>query len=396
ARSQVAPTVMLLDALNTGTLHQMQIRRDMLLFLQKVPPNTPVAVFLLGHSLQVVQNFSTDPAILRTAIERVGSPTMADEKYPQYDADSPSNELQNMDSQAPASVVKALEDFEKGEYLEMMQQRVEETADAMRAIAKYLSGYAGRKNVIWFSEAFPIWIEPNSDFGNDPFYGSASYSDKVQAAAASLMDAGVAVYPVDARGLETSQVYSAANNLQASTGAAFAGALNQEDQMRLNSQATLQQMADQTGGRTCENTNDLAGCVLRALNEDSSYYELSYYPTNIKWDNQFHKISIKTSAHGVRLDYRRGFIATDSAVLMKHENPTELLKDVCRSPLPSTAIGMTVTALPPNDSGPSAQVRYLLTIAPNALTVEPSGQSMKIDAQMAICEFDPKGDKFAF
>ncbi len=394
--AQIAPTVILLDALNTETIHRMQIRRDMILFLQKLPKDTPVAVLLLGHTVHVVQSFTTDPAILRAAIERIAIGGPADnEKYPQYDADSASNTVLQSDPQTPASVVQGLQDFEKANYMEMTQQRVEETADAMRAIAKFLGGYPGRKNVIWFSEAFPIWIEPNSDFGSDPFMGSGSFDSAVQAAAASLMDAGVAVYPVDARGLEPDQSYSADKSFSDIQGN-MAGALNQEDQLRLNSQATMEEMANQTGGRPCLNTNDLAGCVFRALNEDSSYYELSYYPTGVKWDNQFHKISIKTSVRGVQLDYRRGFIATDSATLMKYENPTELLKDVCRDPLPSTTIGITVTALPPASSGSSAEIRYLLTIAPNALTFQPDAQSLRFDAQMAICEFDAKGDQFAF
>jgi VWFA-related protein len=397
-RSTMAPTVILLDALNTGTVDRMQIRHDMLLFLQKIPPDTPVAVFLLGDGLQVVQNFTTDPSILREALARISGGVANPEKYPEDDANSASNELQMNDPQAPASVVLSLEDFEKTQYLEMMQQRVSDTADAMREIAKYLSGYPGRKNVIWFSEAFPIWIEPDSDFGSDPFMGSGSFDSKVQAAAASLMDAGVAVYPVDARGLQTNSVYWAQNGMQADTEspAGFAAALNREDNLRLNSQATMTQMADETGGRACENTNDLSGCVLQALKEDASYYEISYYPTGLKWDNQFHKIAVKIGEHGVHLNYRRGFIATDSSVLMKHEDPVKLLQDVCRDPLPSSTIGMSVAALPPNQAGASGGVRYLLTISPNALTLEPSGPSMRIDAQVAICEFDPSGDKFAF
>jgi hypothetical protein len=176
----------------------------------------------------------------------------------------------------------------------------------------------------------------------------------------------------------------------------LAGAISQDDQMRLNSQATMEQMAEETGGRTCQNTNDLSGCVLRALHEDSSYYEISYYPTGLKWDNQVHRIKIKTNVRGVRLDYRRGFIATDSTTLMKHENPTELLKDVCRDPLPSTTVGMSVAALPPAGNGQPTEIRYLLTISPKALTYEPDEKGLRVDAQMAICEFDPKGDKFEF
>jgi hypothetical protein len=80
---------------------------------------------------------------------------------------------------------------------------------------------------------------------------------------------------------------------------------------------------------------------------------------------------------------------------MKHEKPDDILKDVCRDPLPSTTIGMTVTALPPN-AGPAAEPRYLLTISPRALTFEPARESLSLNVRMAICEFDPKGDKFAF
>ena len=45
-------------------------------------------------------------------------------------------------------------------YEAQMAIRVDETTNAMLAIAKYLGGYPGRKNLLWFSEAFPNWIEP--------------------------------------------------------------------------------------------------------------------------------------------------------------------------------------------------------------------------------------------
>jgi VWFA-related protein len=325
---QIAPTVLLMDALNTETKQQMAIRRDMLRVLENLPPDTPVAVFLLGHQLQVVQNFTTDHAMLRAALEKVVSPT-TNEKYPQYDPDSASNQ----EAQAPQPVGMSspnhapdLEDAEKSSYAAGIQERAEETAKGMSVIPAHLRGFPGRKNLIWFSEAFPIWIEPNQDFGSDPFAGTGTYEPEVQAAAASLMDVGVAVYPADARGLQPDQVYSAEAapaRSQLCNGAAEtkpagvcspgqtgnAGALQEEDDLRVSSQTTLQRMADDTGGRACENTNNMAGCVMKALIEDASYYEISYYPTNVRWDGRFHRITIQTSQRGIHLDYRRGYIA---------------------------------------------------------------------------------------
>jgi VWFA-related protein len=399
ASDQVAPTAILMDALNTGTEQQMQIRRDMLLYLGKLPANTPVAVFLLEHQLHMVQNFTTDPAILRAALQKAVANTAPKGKNPEFDPDGLSNVL--LDEGVNPNNLKILEQFEKGQYEEANQQRAQETADAMRNIANYLRGYPGRKNLIWFSEAFPISIVPNSDFGLNPFFGTGSYESEVQAAAASLMEAGVAVYPVDARGLETSQVDTAEERLPSNklnpelNPGGFGAAAKAESDERVNSEATLQQMAYETGGRVCENTNDMTGCVFRAINQDSSYYELSYYPTNVEWDNKFHTITIKTSVRDVHLDYRRGYIATNSSTLMSNENPDDILKDACREPLTSTAIGMTVTALPP-PAGPNAGPRYLLTISPSALTFEPDAPSVGIKVKMAICEFDPNGGQFEF
>jgi hypothetical protein len=159
----------------------------------------------------------------------------------------------------------------------------------------------------------------------------------------------------------------------------------------------MEEIAESTGGRTCENTNDLAGCVQSALNDSSSYYELAYYPQDIAWDGRFHKITIKTARHGVKITYRRGYIATDTQALLKQESPDTLLKQACTDPLPSTAIPLTAEALSSAQaSNPSAQTRYLLTIPSSALTFTPSGDARQTNLRVAICEYTPKGDAFQY
>ncbi|MGO9591997.1 MAG: VWA domain-containing protein [Candidatus Acidiferrales bacterium] len=396
ARLKVPPTAILMDALNTSLFHQMQVRRDMILFLKNLPPDTPVAVFLLGHEVHIVQNFTTDPKLLRAAVDQARRPDNAlQEQNPQDDANSASATLEEMAPNTPANVIQSLQNFESQEYLELMDQRVSETADAMRAIAKYLGGYPGRKNLVWFSESFPIWIEPTTDFGSDPFIGSTTYNGKVREAADALTDAQVAVYPVDARALEGPQAYSAANGTVPSGD--LGGALSREDSLRINSQATMDAIAEETGGKTCKNTNGLAGCVQEALNEGSAYYELAYYPENVKWDGHFQKITVKTPVHGVKLAYRRGFFAASTEMLANPGQPDQLLKQACIDPLPSTSIDMTVEPLAPSETpGQPAEPRYLLTVSPSALSLAPVDGARQLGLRMAICEYDPKGDKFEF
>ena len=396
ARLRVPPTAILMDALNTSIYRQMQVRRDMILFLKNLPPDTPVAVFLLGHEVHIVQNFTTDPKLLRAAVDQARRPdNVLQEQNPQDDANSASETLQEMSPNTPANVIQSLQNFESQEYLELMDQRVSETADAMRAIAKYLGGYPGRKNLVWFSESFPIWIEPTTDFGNDPFIGSTTYTGKVREAADALTDAQVAVYPVDARALEGPEAFSAASPTNPGTN--IGGALSREDSLRINSQATMDAIAEETGGKTCKNTNGLAGCVQEALNEGSAYYELAYYPENIKWDGHFQKITVKTPRRGVKLAYRRGFFAASTEMLANPGQPDQLLKQACIDPLPSTSIDMTVEPLAPNETpGQPAEPRYLLTVSPSALSLAPVDGARQLGLRMAICEYDPKGDKFEF
>ena len=60
----------------------------------------------------------------------------------------------------------------------------------------------GRKNLVWISGSFPINLGYNSfdaDWANDT---GESFKDEVEKAARALTNANVAVYPVDARGIQ--------------------------------------------------------------------------------------------------------------------------------------------------------------------------------------------------
>ncbi len=398
----VAPTVLLMDALNTEVENQIQVRQQMLALLNTLPPDTPVAIFSLGHTLHVVQSFSTDPKVLHAAIDR-SLRKVPIEKNPQDDADSPSNVALDENGGQETQATQALEDFEAMNYEAQMAIRVDETTDAMIQISKYLGGYDGRKNLIWFSEAFPIWIEPSGDFGTDPFSGSAAYTDKVRAAAEALTDARVAVYPVDAKGLAIDQLYASDQNPhinRQNPGRGFGNQLARQNYQHLDQQATLDNIAETTGGRTCKNTNDLSSCVQSALNDGATYYELAYYPADVPWDGRFHKIVVKTTRRGVKLAYRRGYFATEMKSPAQQQKPEDLFKQTCMNPLPSTSIALSVQPVAPQPAAgkapPEAQTRYLLTVSARALTFDPGEGMRRVNLQMAVCEFDPKEKTFQF
>ena len=62
--------VLLLDGLNTDSPDQSYARAQMLKYLStQLRPNQKIAVYALGHTLNVLQKFTDDPDVLRTAVD---------------------------------------------------------------------------------------------------------------------------------------------------------------------------------------------------------------------------------------------------------------------------------------------------------------------------------------
>src|SRR5260370_10771751 len=108
-RLTVPPTILLLDGLNTEGDSGTQARRQMVKMLASIPPDTPVAVFILGHDLVLLQSFTKDPKTLRDVAQKVLTTNIENGGLgidPHDDPYSLSNQTQEMfggDDEAPPS-----------------------------------------------------------------------------------------------------------------------------------------------------------------------------------------------------------------------------------------------------------------------------------------------------
>lgn len=392
------PTVVLLDSLNTNTADLLKARKDMLKLLNSLPANTPVAVLLLGESLTVVQDFTSDPAILRAALDKAMSPAVQQGPAPEDDPNSVSLKMFEANGGQESDVIQHIEDWETEVYSNTMDVRLTTTLNALSSIANYLGSYEGRKNLVWVSESYPVALLPDRNFGTGRGVGARDYGQQSQGVANALSDAHVAVYPVDARGLDTIQFYGASDRpviTQAPRGRGAGPSVNsasadimRETQSRQLSQDSMDEIAGATGGRTCKTTNDLSGCVESALRDSSSYYELAYSPLNIKWDGRFHAISVKTTRSGVQLAYRHGYYAQVLQKSFVSQTPQQRLQQACQDFFPSTEIPMTAQLQPSDNPN---QLRYLVTVPASSITINAEGASHKVNVVEATCIYAPDG-----
>jgi len=412
------PTILLVDGLNTDATTQLQVRQQMVRLLASAPSDVPMAVFLLGRELRLLQTFTTDTKLLHAAAQRALSleATNLQAKDARDDTLSHSSLLEQMagaegQSDVPGGAPRSgnnsnallamraleLQRFEREQYAESMDVRVKLTFDALRLIARHVSGYPGRKNLIWLSSAFPLAITPGANLTMvAKFSGMRNYSADMTAVASALTDAQIAVYPVDPRGMETQALFDPESRGKANPFSEGA-TLNRESNVRFFTQDSMQNLAQQTGGKVCLNNNDLSECVKRAIDDSSSYYELSYYPTDKNWHGEFRRTSVKTSRPGVQLSFREGYFAREAeGTWAKDAKATDahLSQAACNDFLTATSIFVEASALPPDQPG---QTKYFLVIDPNAISFgAPDGGGQNVQIELATCMFNARGMPLQF
>jgi len=308
-----AVNILLLDALNTPMRDQAYVRDQLKQYLNHARPGVRIAIFGLTTRLNLLQGFTSDPALLKAFVNKKlpkASPLLDDQIGAGGQAEELSDTLSNFGDPNLDTMIANMQQFEAEHDSFKVQMRTRYTLDAMNQLARYLSGIPGRKNLIWFSGSFPLNIMPNGDL-SDPFAVMGSSEDEFRETTNLLTLSQVAVYPVDARGLMVSPVFDASNSgaRYARNPAAFGRDQAKFLQQTAEEHMTMAQMAEATGGRAFYNTNGLSQAVEKAIDSGSNYYTLAYSPTNTKWDGRFRKIEIRLKQSGYTLAYRRGYYA---------------------------------------------------------------------------------------
>ncbi|HEY4379664.1 MAG TPA: VWA domain-containing protein [Acidobacteriaceae bacterium] len=421
--------VLLLDALNTQMKDQLFVREQLRQFLKNTPADTRIAIFVLNDRLIMLQGFTSDLTVLKAVVDRnvPGSSMILGDSTGNHDNAGNGGTPVASDIMASVSggdIDELTANVRRAETVQAAtdtQDRALQTLSAMNQLAHFLAGIPGRKNLIWFSGSFPLTIFPDSTISH-PFSVVASMEDEFRQTTSILARSQVAVYPIDARGLQFLGPAIAKESTPASSsGKGLTMAQNKLFQDNANEHATMFQMASDTGGHAYVDTNGLSDAVAKAIDGSSNYYTLSYAPTDSRQDGKFRKIQVKLARSGLTLSYRTGYYADDSATLSKRgqtaARPTplnSLTKAMMRGAPDATEILLKLQTLPVNGSiedkiasgnifntaeaaklnvkGPFR--RYAIDIAAEAkdvqITPTPDGH-YKFTVEILTCVYDPLG-----
>ncbi|HVB58719.1 MAG TPA: VWA domain-containing protein [Candidatus Acidoferrales bacterium] len=378
-------TIVLLDNLNTlyGSMPQDQYestpfwveglalqraRAHLLEFLKTVDPRDRVAIYGLRDSLHVLCDFTSDRAELLAIVSK-------------YDTSSVTNRAVVAPAHRghpyiplPSSAEQA-SSFENGAALTLAgianEERARITMAALASIANHVANIPGRKNLVWLTAELP-------------FSGAAM--------ARVLSPANIAVYPVDARGLLAQQVPT-----EALTGTADAddvsGASGHMDNMPAQSSqpigiATMQKLADETGGQAFVNTNDITGAIRKAVEDSEVTYTLGFYINGDSLDGKLHELKVETKRKGLTIRYPKGYFAFPDTEATKDEDQFRLVSAV-QSPIESSSIQLTATV--DRVDQPPHSLKVLCSIEAHNLRLVQSGGLRKGSVEVYIVEQDQTG-----
>ena len=373
-----ALNVILLDSLNTNRVNQAFMRDAMIKYLEKLPENEPIAVYLLGDRLRLLQDFTTDPATLKEVVRSFKGKSS---RFLSASADGTPVDplLPGIAQSLPAQMAVQIRQFQDQLAVNLLDRRVEITLSALRSLARTLSGYPGRKNLLWISESFPFAVMLNGITAKSSMT-DRNYSPEIARTGNLLSDAQVAIYPLDAGGL------AGIVNIKSETNAG--GVAD-----NLDAHGTMNDLAERTGGRAFYNMNYVEDAVRESIDDGSTYYTIGYYPENRDWNGGFRKIQIKLQRGGVKLRYRIGYFAADSTTFAKlnPKKKDEDFDEALRLTVPiATGLPFKAMVLPPSaQTGNKVIVNF--GADPHALSFSENGQGLKqVDMLCAVRVFARK------
>ena len=347
---------------------------------EQIQPGDLVAIIRTSGGIGALQQFTTDKRLLRAAVDRVRWTVASRSGVAAFAPIEPRDRftVHHDPTRAVGSPERGKRALGTSFAEDLSHDGIRHAVLAAGSLAaldfvvRGVERLPGRKAVVFVSEGFDLFDRR----GQAQIYGAFT----------RLMDhanrAGVVVYTLDGRGLETGGL-SAEDHPQNAIpmpGDApedgdrklrelILAAQDGRHALRRNTEEALHYLAWQTGGLAILNSNDLRGSLGRILNDLQGYYLLGYEAppgTSRNWEPD--RLSVRVRRPGLRVRWRQGFFGPSDPRPSQDDEPGDPLLMAALSPFGASAIAVRLTALFGHDAETGPYVRTMLFVDANGLT----------------------------
>lgn len=327
----------------------------------QMQPGDLVLILPSGGGSGLLQQFTSDRALLRNAINRLRLVNVDSGVIPYRSiaGDLPFRSTlrveQPVDSRNRGSGRLSIPDSPGShdtDTLELADVRV--TLETLNNMITSMRQLPGRKLGVFVSEGFRLF----------PTQTTREFGETIGLAARS----NVVFYSIDPKGLgalsTAADSFGSAVESSGGIGQAIAQQLAQNRLDLLDARESLSSLAAETGGKLFSNNNDINKGLANLLDENSSYYLLGFQPEPARWDGKLHKIKVVVRN---RPDFtvlaRRSYLARSDAPKPPGADPkvAEAIEAIS-SPLARRDIDLRLTALYIDNAQREPSVTLLLHI----------------------------------
>src|SRR5262245_37015754 len=391
----IGRTVLLyVDTLHLSPQSLLSVKQSLRKFIdERLTDQDLTAIVTSAGSLGVVEQFTRDRRVLRYAVDRLGPrPDARDSLFTPYIAGMVGRG--DREALQVARAIYAAEEHVPNDQMiiQMVQMRARQvlseatylrraTLITLKEVVRRLGDLPGQRLLVMVSDGFTLLDTGGTD------------TNDLQSVTSRAAQSGVVIYSIDAKGLQPPALFDASlgnipNDPRISS---YVSAGERDLENGLNA------LAKDTGGEAFFNTNDTAGAMGRALDDNQFYYALAYYPAIEESDKKFRKIAIKVKNHPeYQVRTQRGYLPAELAKKAREEEsrtPQQRFVNAILAPLPLTTIG--VTAMPdfvefPEDN---AQVLLQIHIDGKTLTYREENGRHRFEAELVTMIYNSDGKR---
>jgi VWFA-related protein len=405
--------VLFVDNLHISPPNLSRVKQSLKKFIREtLAPGDLVAVVATNSTSGLLGQFTRDRAILDLAIDALTRQTPARASLftpylasmvvhgsreamalaAQILTEEDGRPLVVFDEPPPAGDPKVLK--EKGDmfYIRSRAERVlseeamkrKATLVTIRAVAARLTGMPGQRMIALFSEGFTM----------KDAAGGVDTAD-VRAAVDGAVRSGALIYSIDVMGLEPNPMFDASNIQSFDENMGMRGsrpkAYTYHQEAEKDRRDAIHALAKDTGGDVFFDTNDMAGALRQALDENRFFYVLGYYPAE-EGDRRFRRVALRVKGHPeYTVRTQKGYMPSDKSPGGTPLTPAEKLSQSIYGALPASAIPVVASADYFEGEGDAAQVSLVAHISGGALKYEEQNKRFSSPLQVATVALDRAG-----
>jgi VWFA-related protein len=321
----------------------------------QMAPSDLVAVVTIGSTLNVLTDF--------TSVREQVSAALGQLAYTEGTAVPP-----------PAAVTVATEEAEAAAETTTADETGFDTFNndvrlrAIKTLADTLAPIEQKKAILYFSAGLPRTGSDNQV--------------ELRSAINAAVRGNVAIYPVDARGLQAVAPGGDASRASGRGVSLFTGqAVQRQFAALTSSQETLTTLAADTGGQAFTDTNSFGAAFTRVQRDLSAYYLIGYSSTNPARDGRFRRIQVRVSRRGARVEARAGYYADRDFRNTSGRDREAQLEEQLAAPVSATDVPVVVGTGWFRLDGDRFFVPISMAVPGSAVPVEAGRETVTLDVR---------------